>query len=65
LLPEPFKLFGLILSAWALGVFGSDLRCWNLSLRGHAMPHVIAARNLSAAEARLFGARPELMERVE
>jgi hypothetical protein len=64
LLPGNFGLIGLLVSAWVLGLFGQDLRRWNLTLNGHEMPHVIAARNLPSAEARLFDARPELMERI-
>jgi hypothetical protein len=65
LLPQPLRLAAWLFSAWAMGLFGTDLVCWNLGLRGHAMPHVIAARDLPSAEARLFDARPELAERGE
>jgi hypothetical protein len=35
-----------------------------LGLLGYAMPHIIAARDLTAADARLLGARPDLQDRM-
>jgi hypothetical protein len=64
LIPGPLGVVGGIMSAWLLGLFGQDLRRWNLGLNGHSAPHVIAARDIASAEARLLGARPELMERM-
>jgi urea transporter len=64
LLPGAFGVIGALTSVWLLGLFGQDLRRWNLTLNGYSTPHVIAARDIVAAEARLLGARPELMERM-
>jgi hypothetical protein len=47
-------------TAWLLGLFGQDLRRWSLERRGHALVHVLAARDAEAAYARLLAARPEL-----
>ena len=63
-LPARFALLGGFAAAWLLGLFGQDLRRFALGLRGYAMPHVIAARDGDAAQARLLGARPELMDRL-
>jgi hypothetical protein len=64
LIPGPLGVIGGFMSAWVLGLFGQDLRRWNLGLNGHTEPHVIVARDIASAEARLLGARPELMERI-
>jgi hypothetical protein len=64
LLPKPFGIAGGFCLCWLLGLFGNDLRRWNLGLLGYAMPHIIAARDLTAADARLLGARPDLQDRM-
>ena len=64
LLRNPYGPVAGLFAVWLLGLFGQDLRRWNLSLAGYTMPHVVAARDLAAAEARLFGARPELLDRA-
>lgn len=46
--------------AVAAGVFGRDLLRWSLERRGYHLAHVIAARNVEAALARLLAARPDL-----
>jgi hypothetical protein len=58
-LPERW-LFGLVL-AWALGLWGNDLRRWSLARRGYLLAHVLAAGNRDAALARLLARRPDLI----
>ena len=48
-------------TASLLGLFGQDLRRWSLENRGHALVHVLAARDAEAAYARLLAARPDLV----
>jgi hypothetical protein len=64
LLPNPLDIVGGFGLAWLLGLFGQDLRRWNLGLLGYVMPHIIAARDIAAADSRLLGARPDLMDRI-
>jgi hypothetical protein len=64
LVPGAPGLLAGFVSFWLLGLFGQDLRRWNLALRGYTMPHVIAARDAGAAESRLLTARPELLDRM-
>ena len=52
-------LFGLVL-AWALGLWGNDLRRWSLTARGYLLAHVVAAPDGDAAMARLLDRRPDL-----
>jgi hypothetical protein len=50
----------LPLLAFALGLFGNDLRRLSLHTRGFIQAHVIAASNEDAAYARLLAARPDI-----
>lgn len=61
-LPDPEGTVGLLVLAWAHGVFGNDLRRWALALAGAGTAAVLAARDEDAAFARLVHARPELAE---
>ncbi len=61
-LPERW-LFG-VLFAWALGLWGNDVRRWSLSRRGYLLAHVVAARDRDAAFARLLDRRPDLTAAV-
>lgn len=58
--PEALQAPLLALLAFALGLFGNDLRREALSRRGFVESHVLAARSEDAAYARLMAARPEL-----
>ncbi len=50
--------FGL---AWALGLFGNDLRRWTLTRRGYGFAQVVGGPDADAALARLLQHRPDLM----
>jgi uncharacterized protein DUF2628 len=56
----------ILLGAIALlqGLFGNDLRRWSLERRGYRLQHVVAARNVEGALARLLEGRPELAEAI-
>ena len=49
--------------ALLLGLTGNDLRRWSLEHRGFTLVHVIAARTLDDAFARLMANRPDLLAR--
>jgi hypothetical protein len=55
---------GLVLDAgfaWALGLFGNDLRRWTLAQRGYTFAGVVGAPDPDAALARLLQQQPDLM----
>ena len=54
-------LFALVL-AWALGLWGNDLRRWSLARGGYLLAHVVAAEDQDTALARLLARRPDLTE---
>jgi len=60
LTPPAFRLLGVVGLAWLYGLFGQELREWNLRLRGYYLAHILAARDDEAAYGRLLAARPEL-----
>lgn len=47
--------------AWALGLFGHDLRRASLARRGYLLAHVVAAADPDAALARLLARRSDLI----
>jgi lysylphosphatidylglycerol synthetase-like protein (DUF2156 family) len=47
--------------AWALGLWGHDLRRWSLARRGYVFVHVVAAPDRDAALLRLLARRPDLI----
>jgi len=51
----------LLALAWALGLFGNDLRRWSLARADFLTVHVVAARDEDAALARLLDRRPDLI----
>jgi hypothetical protein len=59
----PPPLGGLMewLLAWALGLFGQDLRRWSLERAGYDLVHVVAAPDADSALARLLERRPDLI----
>jgi hypothetical protein len=58
--PRPLVGVLALALAWLLGLVGNDLRRWSLARRGFVLSHVVAASNAGAAEARLYGQRPDL-----
>ncbi len=64
LVPAPFAVSVLFALAWALGLFGRDLRRWSLANAGYVLVHVIAAPDEDAALARLLDRRPDLIGRA-
>jgi len=48
--------------AWALGLFGHDLRRGALERRGFLLAHVVAATDIDAALGRLLTRRPDLLD---
>lgn len=62
LLVVPGAAAGVMLTglAWALGLFGHDLRRWSLERRGYTLEGVIRAPGAEAALARLLTERREL-----
>ena len=57
---RPVLAFALSVLA---GLLGWDMVRWSLLRRGYGLAHVLAARDEEGALARLFGARPDLVER--
>jgi hypothetical protein len=55
------RVAGELALAWALGLWGQDLRRLSLARRGYLLAHVIAAADGDAAFARLLTARPDLI----
>jgi hypothetical protein len=58
---RPLLAFGVFL---LLGLFGNDLRRWNLSLRHFVLANVVSARNHDEAYVRLLSHRPDLLEEL-
>ena len=46
--------------AMILGMFGNDLRRWNLELRGFAFSELVLAKNIELALAKYFEKSPEI-----
>ena len=63
LIPQPARFILAMGVAVLLGLTGNDLRRWALEQRGFLLLHVLAARNLEDAFARLLTTRPDLASR--
>ena len=59
-LPGPAAASVLAALAWALGLFGRDLRRWSLANAGYTLVHIVAAPDEDSALARLLDRRPDL-----
>jgi hypothetical protein len=58
----PLRLVLELALAWALGLFGQDLRRWSLARQGYLLAHIVAGADEDAALARLLARRPDLTE---